>query len=66
MVVRYLGQTNLNCETCSRFILKHSYEWELLFKSLYPKETKTNMIVCEKYAQREVGSKHWNAVKRGG
>tara|TARA_R100000234_G_scaffold110475_1_gene82886 strand:+ start:6152 stop:6352 length:201 start_codon:yes stop_codon:yes gene_type:complete len=66
VVVKYLGQASLTCEVCSKYIAKHSYEWELLFKSLYPKDTKTKRIVCEKCAQREVGSKHWNAVKRGG
>jgi len=66
VVVRYLGQTNVKCETCSANIPKHSYEWELLFKHLYPDDYKTTHIVCEKCAIREVGKKHWNTVKRGG
>ena len=43
------------CETCSAHIPKHSYEWELLFKHLYPNDYKTTHIVCEKCAIREVG-----------
>ena len=66
MVVRYIGGVGSNCESCSGHTGKHPYEWELIFKSLYPKDSKTTLIVCEKCARREAGTKNWLSVRRGG
>ena len=64
MNVKYLGVHTSSCDTCSKYVGKHSYEYELLLSNLYSKEHKTKMIVCEKCARRESGSKHWTTIRR--
>ena len=63
MTVKYIGKLHSQCESCSKSTL-HSYEWILLFKSLYPKDSKTKLIICENCAKRESGKKSWANVRR--
>ena len=57
MTVKYIGKLYRQCESCSKSS-PHNYEWKLLMKDLYPKEFKTELIICESCAKREHGSKN--------
>ena len=63
-MIKYIGIPRNECDMCNRHIPKHSYQYVLLFSDLYPEDTKTDLIICEKCAQRETGKKNWSKVKR--
>tara|TARA_E500000305_G_scaffold31974_1_gene24208 strand:+ start:7411 stop:7608 length:198 start_codon:yes stop_codon:yes gene_type:complete len=63
-MIKYLGIRRDKCEMCSKYIPTHSYQYVLLFKELYPLDSKIDFIICEKCAQRETGKKNWSKVKR--
>ena len=63
-MIKYLGYINKQCDTCSKYTGKHAYQYVLLFKNLYPKDYKTDLIICEKCAQRKKSKKNWSKTKR--
>tara|TARA_R110000824_G_scaffold300643_2_gene488673 strand:- start:225 stop:440 length:216 start_codon:yes stop_codon:yes gene_type:complete len=64
MVVKYLGIYKSKCETCGGETGKHSYEWKLSMRNMYPKNYKTKLIICEKCAKRESNKKYWDFIRR--
>ena len=62
MTVKYIGKLYRQCESCSKSS-PHNYEWKLLMKDLYPKEFKTELIICESCAKRESSKSEWNEIK---
>ena len=63
-MIKYIGMLNQQCDMCSKYTGKHAYQCVLLFSDLYPEDSKTDLIVCEKCAQREAGKKPWPNIKR--
>ena len=58
-MIKYLGRIQSKCEMCNKHESAHYYEYELLFKILYPKDYKTKLCICEKCAKRETGKKEY-------
>lgn len=65
-MIKYIAIPGHKCDMCDKHIPRHSYQYVLLLSELYPEDTKTDLIICEKCAQRETGKKQWSKVKRGG
>ena len=65
-MIKYIAIPGHKCDMCDKYISKHSYQHVLLFSELYPEDIKTDLIICEKCAQRESGKKNWSKIKRGG
>ena len=62
-MIKFLAKLYHTCEMCNKQRNTNHYEYDLLFKSLYPKDYKTKLVICHKCAKRELGSKKLNELQ---
>lgn len=64
MNIKYLGKKDISCNMCQS-TGKHAYlDSKKWMEGLFPEIEFSDMIICEKCAQRETGKKHWKDIKR--